>query len=62
MCFLAIRISSFEKVLFSSLAQFFMVNTTFLNHSSVVGHPGYFHNLAIVNSAAINMAMLVILE
>jgi hypothetical protein len=29
----------------------------FLIHLSVVGHLGSFHNLAIVNSAAINMGM-----
>jgi hypothetical protein len=29
----------------------------FLIHSSVVGHLGYFHNITIVNSTAINMGM-----
>jgi hypothetical protein len=33
----------------------------FLIHSSVVGHLGYFLNLAIVNNAAINMGMQVFL-
>ena len=30
------------------------MHQSFLIHSSVVGHLGYFHVLAIVNSAAIN--------
>jgi hypothetical protein len=34
----------------------------YLIHSSIVGHPGYFHNLATVNSAAIKMSMQVPLE
>jgi hypothetical protein len=29
----------------------------FLIHSSVVGHPGYFHNLAILNTTAISMGV-----
>jgi hypothetical protein len=33
-----------------------------LIHSSVVGHLGCFHNLAIVNSSAISMDMQVPLE
>jgi hypothetical protein len=31
----------------------------FLIHSSLVGHLGYFHNLAIVTSAAIKMSVQV---
>jgi hypothetical protein len=34
----------------------------FLIHSLVVGHFGYFHSLAIVNSAAISMGMQVPLQ
>jgi hypothetical protein len=35
-------------------------NHIFLIHLSVVRHPGYFHSLAIVNSAAVNMGVLVV--
>jgi hypothetical protein len=31
----------------------------FLIHLSIVGHPGYFHSLAIVNSAVINISVQV---
>jgi hypothetical protein len=34
----------------------------FLIHPSVVGHLGYFHNLAIMNSTAVNTGMQVPLE
>jgi hypothetical protein len=34
----------------------------FLIHSSIVGHHGCFHNLAIMNSAAINMGVQMPLE
>jgi hypothetical protein len=34
----------------------------FLIHSLVVRHLGYFHNLANVNSAAVNMGMQVSME
>jgi hypothetical protein len=34
----------------------------FLIHLSVAGHLGYFHNLAIVNSAEISMGVQVPLE
>jgi hypothetical protein len=37
-------------------------NHIFLIQSSAVGHLGYFHNMAIVNSAATNMGVEVPLE
>jgi hypothetical protein len=54
--------AKFHSSLWLSKIPLCIKNHIFLIHLLVVGHLGCFHNLAIVNSVAVNMGMQVPLE